>query len=56
MLEMQRTSFTPGLPNEGMMMKAIAAKFLDFKINWKLRTSRTSPWKPRGLVVNVQSR
>ena len=37
-------------------MREIAAKFLDFRMSWKLRTSRTSLSKPRGLVVNVQSR
>ena len=37
-------------------MREIAAKFLDFGISKKLRTSRKSPWKPRGLVVNVPSK
>ena len=37
-------------------MKEIAADFLDFRMSWKLRTSRRIPWKLRGLVLNVQSK
>ena len=37
------------------MQRAIAAKFLDFGISWKLRTSRRSSWKMRALVLNIQS-
>ena len=37
-------------------MTEIVAKFLDFGISKKLRTSKKIPWKPRGLVLSVQSK
>ena len=45
-----------GTAQRGNIKRATATKFLDFRIRWKLRTSRRSSWKLRGLVLNVQSK
>ena len=45
-----------GTAQWGNIKRVVATKFLDLGISQELRTNKRSTWKPRGLVLNVQSK